>query len=822
MKKFVMFLAVCLFVTSMPVFTLADEVEDSAGTEMNSDSFEEEENESLPDIDEEDTEKENEIAGSAFGSTEEEAEAGGLLTEEEKILASQKVPFEESELMEEFAVSGFSNNLYTIESAVNGQCLDVYAGSVDNGANADIYIFNGSSAQMFRIEQTSGGYYSIINSKSGKALDVSNGQASEGNNVWQYTRNGSAAQLWEIDKDGYYYVLRSRLNREFVLSVEGSGENFSNVVIKKYTGSTNQKWTFTEHKNFESIIASDIDEVYPYTGYDVEPEITVSSTRRVDIAVSQSTSKPLTGGLAVPLYVMGNYKDPYGSGTISSCGCGIVAFAMVATYLTGKDITPSDVVAWCGNKYWNGGTYMGLLGPDGAKHYGFEYSGQTTSVTEAMEAIRNGHVVVSLQQNGGYFTRGGHLIVLRGVTSTGGILVNDPNGFTSSNGKKEEFVPLSPALVDKNCSMYYIFGKKDENIDFGRSGMVKTVSSSTNLIKGVDYVVSYSNNREIGRANVKVTGSQSYSSLNKSMNFMILNLYSEEDLADGEYNFLSSLDSGMAVDVYGGYSANMTNVDIYNANGTDAQKWTFKKNNDGTYMIINPGSGKALDVYGGSAADGANVQIYTANNTSAQKWIPVRNSDYTYSFKNASSGKYLDIAGGSAVKLANIQINTGNGSGSQKFYLYRRGDKKDDYSGTYIIRSALNNKKAVDIKGGYTESMIPVQLYSSNNTDAQKFLIEKMSDDYYRVVNVKSGKAVDVQGGIGQNGSVIWQYSMNKTKAQLWKISKNSDGTVTFKSAVNESFVLDIPAADTRNGNPLQLYRSNGSKAQKWILDKVK
>ncbi len=48
------------------------------------------------------------------------------------------------------------------------------------------------------------------------------------------------------------------------------------------------------------------------------------------------------------------------------------------------------------------------------------------NISAAIEAIQNGHpVIVSVN---GYFTSGGHFMVLTGVTEDGYFIVNDPNG----------------------------------------------------------------------------------------------------------------------------------------------------------------------------------------------------------------------------------------------------------------------------------------------------------------------------------------------------------------------------------------------------------
>ena len=51
-------------------------------------------------------------------------------------------------------------------------------------------------------------------------------------------------------------------------------------------------------------------------------------------------------------YDQGAYNYPYGDDTIAYSGCGPTCFAMIASTLTGRTITPIDAVSWCGNSYY--------------------------------------------------------------------------------------------------------------------------------------------------------------------------------------------------------------------------------------------------------------------------------------------------------------------------------------------------------------------------------------------------------------------------------------------------------------------------------------
>ncbi|MFG6200646.1 ThuA domain-containing protein [Nonomuraea sp. JJY05] len=109
---------------------------------------------------------------------------------------------------------------------------------------------------------------------------------------------------------------------------------------------------------------------------------------------------------------------------------------------------------------------------------------------------------------------------------------------------------------------------------------------------------------------------------------------------------------GGCVDVAGANTADSTKVQMYECNGTDAQKWTIDSTT-GTIKAL----GKCLDVRGAVTADGTKVQIYTCNNTNAQKWTVDGTSGTIKAL-----GKCLD-----ATDRAQLVIRTCDGSANQKF-----------------------------------------------------------------------------------------------------------------------------------------------------------
>lgn len=146
-------------------------------------------------------------------------------------------------------------------------------------------------------------------------------------------------------------------------------------------------------------------------------------------------------------------------------------------------------------------------------------------------------------------------------------------------------------------------------------------------------------------------------------------------LANGKtYEITTAVNNTMAMDVYDGkINVSATNIWLYPENYSDAQKWKFEKNSDGTYTIKNPISNKAVDLYYQELSNGGNIVLHDSNGTCAQKWRIQKNSDHTYTFFSSCSKTNnwaIDLYGGDATLGQNIQIYESNGTKAQKWHIY--------------------------------------------------------------------------------------------------------------------------------------------------------
>lgn len=289
-------------------------------------------------------------------------------------------------------------------------------------------------------------------------------------------------------------------------------------------------------------------------------------------------------------------------------------------------------------------------------------------------------------------------------------------------------------------------------------------------------------------------------------------------IPNGKYYINVRSKVASSVDIPGGSAADSTAIQLYSGNSSKAQQFTFTRQSDGSYEIVNVNSGKALDVRNGVAENNAIVQQYSRNNSQAQQWF-IRDSGAGYYLQSALGNWVLDLSGGNTVDGAAIRLYAPNGTASQLFVV-SSSDVSITTGVSMIITSVANKKLVTDVTSASTANGARVQLYSSNNTNAQKYRFESIGNGTYKIVNVNSGKVLDVSGGSTANGAALQQYTNNNTVAQQWTVRNYGSGKVALVS-VNANKAVDIPSGNAVQQAQLQLYSPNGTVAQQWLVAKA-
>lgn len=114
----------------------------------------------------------------------------------------------------------------------------------------------------------------------------------------------------------------------------------------------------------------------------------------------------------------------FSTSTIGKSGCGVCSSAMVVSYWTGKTVTPKTLVGFCHKYYVSGKGASWSMIPAVASHYHLKCKSLGTNKKKMVAELKKGHSIIAIMHTG-YFTSGGHYIVLRSIDSKGKISIND-------------------------------------------------------------------------------------------------------------------------------------------------------------------------------------------------------------------------------------------------------------------------------------------------------------------------------------------------------------------------------------------------------------
>ena len=300
-------------------------------------------------------------------------------------------------------------------------------------------------------------------------------------------------------------------------------------------------------------------------------------------------------------------------------------------------------------------------------------------------------------------------------------------------------------------------------------------------------------------------------------------------LADGTYEIQSALNSNYVLDVASGSLNNGANIQLYMSNSTEAQGWKVSHDEKGYVTFTNVKSGKVLDVNGGVAGNSKNIQQYSSQFIADQKWIVIKDGN-SYQIVSALDSNYcIDLSSAKVANSSNIQLYESNGTNAQrwKFTAFKTNrEKLDDLAslnasfmedGIYYIKNR-NVNYALDVTSASKNDGANVQLYSFNETKAQRWIVSHDTKGYVLLQNEGSGKFLTVSSNTASNSVNIYQYSNLNSYSQRWIIMFDDTGSIKIVSALDSKYVIDIYSAKIQNESNIQLYQSNNTVAQQWVF----
>lgn len=445
---------------------------------------------------------------------------------------------------------------YAIASVMDQtRVIDVSAGSLSNGANVQLYLSNGSGAQLWHFSEDEDGYLTITNVGSQKALDVNAGAKTNGTNIQQFESNGSYAQKWIAVRDSDGAIrLYSALAENMVLDLScGSTSDGTNVNLFENNGSDAQRFRL-----FSALDVPESDDSLENGTY----EIVAPSGKAFDIP-GGSTADGVqlqvyeANGTSAQSFVV-TYDDSLGSYTFSSLSSDKVLEVANGSFVPGAGVQQTGASAVNAlQRHWaiesmddetyliyntSNGLVIGLsdhdqlimVAPDDSRAVAWKFNHSSTpGTTEELEAIASDQGVVI--EDGVYRILSSH---------------DDDYALDVSAGGKDN---------GSNVQIYTANGTPAQDWQI------------TNLPNGFVTITNVNSGKCLDVANgATVSGSNVWQ---YQSNGTIAQEWLPVRQDDGSIVLFSAIGNGLVLDVQGGVIQDYANAWIYTVNYSDAQRF---------------------------------------------------------------------------------------------------------------------------------------------------------------------------------------------------------------------------------------------------------
>ncbi|BCU78037.1 RICIN domain-containing protein [Luteolibacter sp. LG18] len=165
----------------------------------------------------------------------------------------------------------------------------------------------------------------------------------------------------------------------------------------------------------------------------------------------------------------------------------------------------------------------------------------------------------------------------------------------------------------------------------------------------------------------------------------------------------------------------------------------------------------------------------------------------------------------------NITANNGDTAGLQLGELALLTDQGRTVPDGLCRLLNRRSNKALEVQSGSTANGAPLDQWSFNGGDNQKWTLTDTGNGQYQLIGLASGKAIDVSGGSTANGAglLIWPYS--GANNQKWTITPTGDGFFKL-TAVHSGKVADVNAGSTADGASIIQWPYGGGDNQQWSV----
>ena len=742
--------------------------------------------------------------------------------------------------------STLADGEYVVRARCAGRLvLDVYGGYSSAGTNVQLWEPNSTDGQVWEVSHDEAGYVTLTCAGSGKVLDVWGGSPRAGANAQQWDPTGGWNQKWVAvpGQDGGV-TLVSAMRSDLALDVYGGySAAGTNVQLWTATGGASQSFEFEPAKTSRQTL-DELADANRSTLADGEYVVRARCAGRLVLDVyggysSAGTNVQLWEPNSTDGQVWEVSHDEAGYVTLTCAGSGKVLDVWGGSPRAGANAQQWDPTGgW--NQKWvavpgqdGGVTLVSAMRSDLALdvYGGYSAAGTNVQLWTATGGASQSFEFIAAHPD---IAPGSRLVSLEGVWSdivpvcADGLALDVYGGYSAVGTNVQTWTPsgtLGQAFRLEWRDGYYAIVNAASGLAIGSAGQ--------GVVPGANACLCDPGTAGDGA------------------------LFAATDNGDGTVTFVNKA-TGLALDIYGGYSAAGTNVQLWTATGGASQRFSVEPRShvlgEGAYTIASP-SGLLIDLSHGSDEDGAQAVLFSPNEGLNQRWYltPVDGRDGVYTVESLASAKRLaagadgsvsqraasddasqwwrvDVETGyvrlESVSSPGTRLAAGGGSGARVGLSSANDPSTQRFSlapaeaalptGTYVVRPASDPSLALDVYGASLANGANVQAWGFSDGGNQKWRLSPAAGGAFAVTNCLSGKALDVQGGSATPGANVEQFSPNGGANQRWRVTYRPGGWVLV-SELDSSLVLTLSGGAASGSNAV-VDRDSGAADQRFTF----
>lgn len=213
------------------------------------------------------------------------------------------------------------------------------------------------------------------------------------------------------------------------------------------------------------------------------------------------------------------------------------------------------------------------------------------------------------------------------------------------------------------------------------------------------------------------------------------NIVTTNEIEEGYYRIHSKLNYNFVFDVLNDSQEAGANLQVYEINNSNAQKFKITKRVDGTYKIANIRSGKVADVLGATFQNGTNIQMWDDADNAAQKWTFTKRDNNSYSIYLAATNFVIDLTGANASNGGNIEIWEYVEGSTQELWVLEKLDEEiiryegiEDYIAEQIDKNFVNNEDVL-----MNRDYLEIRVKTHTKLDVSVSTIVDVQNDIYNL-----------------------------------------------------------------------------------------